>query len=239
MAGTILFVDDDRSLCKLLSKAFSVEGYRVVRAHDGQEALERFREHSPDLVILDLILPKGDGFFVLEGIRRGGGAASQTPVVLLSACTRSSDLTKRAADLGAVALLTKPVPLDALLDLVAEQMEKLGVPASGPLPIRRTETRAVLSGTLHELPFPALLHHVHGLRTSGVLHLRSGKKRNAIQLRDGYPVAVKSNLINECLGNLLLRDDGVGVHAIKTLEREGLEGVTVTEIGMLSVWNLN
>ncbi len=42
MARTILFVDDDRSLCKLLSKAFSVEGYRVVRAHDGQEALERF-----------------------------------------------------------------------------------------------------------------------------------------------------------------------------------------------------
>ena len=55
------------------------------------------------------------------------------------------------------------------------------------------------------MPFPALLHHLHGLRATGVLHLESGKKRKWIELRDGHPVAVRSNLLNECLGHYLLR----------------------------------
>ena len=60
-------------------------------------------------------------------------------------------------------------------------------------------------GSLGEHPFPGLLHRLHAQRATGTLLLASGKKRKAVQLRDGYPVAVKSNLISECLGNYLVR----------------------------------
>ena len=60
-------------------------------------------------------------------------------------------------------------------------------------------------GRLVDHPFPHLLHRLHGLRATGTLLLAAGKKRKAVQLRDGYPVAVKSNLVGECLGNYLVR----------------------------------
>ncbi len=62
-----------------------------------------------------------------------------------------------------------------------------------------------LRGSLLDHPFPSLMHRLHDTRATGTLLLASGKKRKAVQLRDGRPVAVKSNLIGECLGNYLVR----------------------------------
>ena len=59
------------------------------------------------------------------------------------------------------------------------------------------------------MSFAALLHHLHGLRANGVLHLLSQRKRKWIQLRDGYPIAVRGNLVNETLGNMLVRNGRV------------------------------
>ena len=65
MRPIVLCVDDDRNLCQILGKALSGEGYLVRMAHDGDAALESLREEPPDLVLLDLLLPKRDGFAVL------------------------------------------------------------------------------------------------------------------------------------------------------------------------------
>ena len=63
-----------------------------------------------------------------------------------------------------------------------------------------------VSGALERIPFPLVLHHLHGMRASGVLHLTCGKKRKWIQLREGYPLAVRSNMIQETLGHFLVRN---------------------------------
>ena len=239
MTATILCIDDDRSFCQILSRAFRSEGYRVEMAHDGETALTKVRECSPDLVTLDILLPKRDGFEVLEAIRKDGSPRGQIPVVLLSGCTMTPRYRDRADRLHADALLTKPVPLAEILELVSKQIglgtqqtrrrPRLGAEASGPM---------ALSGSFQEVPFPALLHHLHGLRATGVLQLQSGKKKKQLEIDEGHPVAVRSNLVNECLGNLLVATGKITwdvLHeSLRRVKRgEGMQGQILIAMHML------
>ncbi len=207
--GSILCVDDDRNLCRILSEALGGEGYAVRSVFDGDHALAELREAPPDIVLLDLILPQKDGFAVLEALRAMEAPVCDTPVVLMTGCSPTPQDRDRAKSLGVVEFLTKPVPLRDLLAVVARYPGERKSNASrddNPRPGARVVSRSAgLSGSLKDLPLPALLHHLHGLRATGVLQLASGRKRKWIQLRDGYPRAVRSNLINECLGNFLVR----------------------------------
>ena len=208
--GSILCVDDDRNLCRILSEALGGEGYAVRSVFDGEQALAELAEEPPDIVLLDLILPRRDGFAVLEALRAMDAPICDTPVVLITGCSPSPQDRDRARSLSALEFLTKPVPLSELLAVVARYAGEQK-PDVSPDDSPRSDTRVVtrspkLSGSLDDLPLPALFHHLHGLRATGVLRLANGKKRKWIQLRDGYPLAVRSNLINECLGNFLVRD---------------------------------
>ena len=73
MARTILVVDDEPTLRETLAEALEADGFRVVTAADGREALLRFREHRPDLVVLDLMLPELSGIEVCRIIRQESG----------------------------------------------------------------------------------------------------------------------------------------------------------------------
>ncbi|MFP8878520.1 MAG: response regulator [Myxococcota bacterium] len=204
MAGTILCVDDDRSLTEILASALSGEGYTAWTAADGDRAVAMVAEHEPDLVLVDLILPRRDGFAVLEAIRAMQGEVADTKAVILSGCSQTRHSRDRSIELGVLEVLTKPVPLDELLAVVSRcigggKQAVRSHPEVSPAPSR------ALSGTLEQMSIPELLHHLHGLRATGVLHLSSGRKRKWIQLRDGYPLSIRSNLVNECLGNFLVR----------------------------------
>ncbi len=234
MPHSVLCVDDDRNLCQIIAKALEGEGYRVIKAHDGDAGLAAFDAEAPDLVLMDLLLPGKDGFEVVEGIRSRANPACETPVLLISGCSKTPAYEERAAGLRVASFLTKPVPLDQLLEQVAKALS--GTPQE---PQAKNSRASVLKGALEELPFPALLHHLHGLRASGALLLRSGKKRKAIQLRDGRPVGVRSNQVNECLGNLLVRMGRIDAQTLKeTLRRmrrgEGLQGEVLVAMEVLS-----
>jgi CheY-like chemotaxis protein/DnaJ-domain-containing protein 1 len=215
LAGTILCVDDDRNLCQIISRALDEEGYDVITAFDGDEAVEVVSAELPDLVLLDLILPRRDGFAVIESIRALAGPAAATRVIVLSGCSATPEYMARAESLDVSEFLTKPVPLTKLVESVATIMARVKPEAVNSGTGRTTRTRAAvagnhrLEGSLEEMPFPALLHHLHGLRATGVLHLESGKKRKWIELRDGHPTAVRSNLLNECLGHYLMRNERI------------------------------
>ena len=113
MPFTILVVDDDPVIQKLLSVNFEMEGYRVVTASDGEEALDRVLSEAPAVVVLDVMMPKVDGIEVLRRIRANPGTGS-TPVLLLSAKAQAQDIEDGMAA-GADAYLTKPFePLDLL-----------------------------------------------------------------------------------------------------------------------------
>ena len=100
----LMVVDDDRDLVELLDYALRREGYEVVRAYDGEAALETLNREHPDLVVLDINLPKLAGFVVLERIRH---VDEHVAVLLLSARQDESDIL-RGLQLGADDYITKP-----------------------------------------------------------------------------------------------------------------------------------
>jgi DNA-binding response OmpR family regulator len=102
-SSTILLVDDEDSVQKLLAYPLERDGFKVVQAWDGQEALDRFAEQHVDLVVLDVMLPKLDGLEVCKRLR----AASSVPIIMLTA--RDDELDKvLGLELGADDYITKP-----------------------------------------------------------------------------------------------------------------------------------
>src|SRR5262249_28624908 len=218
MAASVLYVDDDRNLCQIVAKALAGEGDSVRTCHDAAEALAIISEHVPDLMLLDLKLPRRDGLQVLSELRKSDGDMRDLPVVVLTGAPTASS-AQRVNELEAVDLLTKPVSLEKLLEVVSRCVAgaKSEVPARPPAQgaIKRRG-----SGNLERVAFPALLHHLHGLRATGTLHLETEKKRKWIELRDGYPVAVRSNLMRETLGKHLLRTGRVSPEVLEASRRE-------------------
>lgn len=107
---TILSADDDPQLLRLVTRNLQLEGYEILAASDGQQALELIEANMPDLILLDVMMPRLDGFSVLERVRE----FSSTPVIMLTA--RGQDQDKiRGLDLGADDYLTKPFSVDELL----------------------------------------------------------------------------------------------------------------------------
>jgi DNA-binding response OmpR family regulator len=102
-ASTILLVDDEESVQKLLTYPLERDGFRVVQAWDGEEALRRFDEEEVDLVVLDVMLPRLDGLEVCKRLRQ----RSNVPIVMLTA--RGEELDKvLGLELGADDYITKP-----------------------------------------------------------------------------------------------------------------------------------
>lgn len=225
MSNTVLYVDDDRNLSQIVTRALRGEGYEVRTSFDGDDAIAAIREDVPDLVLLDILLPRRDGFEVLAEVRGLPGPGSQVPVVLVSGCSPTPAYAQRANELRANDLLAKPVPLEKLLEVVTEHLGE----AKKPEPVRGTNGGASadgMSGSFERVPFPAILHHLHGLRATGVLHVTTAKKRKWIQMREGYPVAVRSNLLKETLGHFLERSGRISREVLeesrRRMEREGV-----------------
>lgn len=103
MKPTILVVDDDRKTVDLICLYLEKDGYRVLRAHDGRQALDLARRKRPGLIILDLMLPKVDGLDVCRILR----AESKVPIIMLTAKTMEEDKLV-GLDLGADDYVTKP-----------------------------------------------------------------------------------------------------------------------------------
>jgi len=104
MAGkTVLVVDDDVKTAELVKLYLKRDGYKVITVHDGQQAVSSFQESHPDLVVLDLMLPKMDGLEVFRILRQD----SDVPIIMLTAKTTEQDRLN-GLDLGADDYVTKP-----------------------------------------------------------------------------------------------------------------------------------
>ncbi len=127
MARTILVVDDKASLRTMVKDYLTEQGFRVVTAGDGQQALFVAREEKPDLILLDIMMPKLDGYEFI----RIFGKEQDTPIILLTARLDESDKVL-GLELGADDYITKPFGMRELLARVRAVLRRAGKMASAP-----------------------------------------------------------------------------------------------------------
>jgi DNA-binding response OmpR family regulator len=133
---TILVVDDERNIVELVRLYLEKEGWAVITASDGEEALALHRRHEPDLVILDLMLPKVDGLEVCRELRRRG----DTPVLMLTA--RADDVDAIVGlEIGADDYVTKPFNPRALVARIKAILRRTEVSTRGARPVEVGDLR--------------------------------------------------------------------------------------------------
>jgi len=122
MPKRILVVDDEVEAVKMMRIVLEASGYEVIGAHEGQEALKKAREENPDLIILDLMLPKIDGYKVCRMLKFDE-KYKHIPIVMFTARAQESD-RKMGEEVGADAYITKPFEHKVLLGKIQELLLK-------------------------------------------------------------------------------------------------------------------
>ncbi len=130
---TIVAADDDPQLLRLVTRNLEFEEYEVLPASDGVLALEQVEAHSPDLVLLDVMMPRMDGFTVCQRIRE----FSTVPIIIVTARGQDQDKV-RGLDLGADDYLTKPFSVDELLARVRAVLRRAQFTANEHAHVLRT-----------------------------------------------------------------------------------------------------
>lgn len=117
---TILLAEDDKRIAMAMTARLKVSGFSVVNAYDVPSALIQARKHDPDLALLDIGLPGGDGFHIAECLHEHV-SNRRVPVVFITA-SRKEGLREEAAKVGACALLEKPFKAKHLLETIHEAL---------------------------------------------------------------------------------------------------------------------
>ena len=114
----ILIVDDEEGIVKVVKMYLEHNRYEVITANDGQEGLRKAKTEKPDLIVLDLMLPKMDGYKVC-GLLKKDARYTKTPVILFTARAQEKDV-KLGEEVGADAYITKPFEPEVLLSKIEE-----------------------------------------------------------------------------------------------------------------------
>jgi len=117
-APRVLVVDDSEVIRELISVNLELEGFEVCTAEDGQDALDRIEQIRPDLVTLDVVMPRMDGFETAARLR-SNEATRHIPVVMVSAAAQEGDL-QRGREIGVNAYITKPFQPEELVQVVRD-----------------------------------------------------------------------------------------------------------------------
>jgi DNA-binding response OmpR family regulator len=267
---TALVVDDDRATQRLLADALTREGFSVMVEKDGEWALRSFQKKRVDVVLLDLMLPAIPGFEVARRIRTFSKGRN-VPIVFLSGVFKANDLKAEAESrYGIVDFLEKPLSLPRLKAILKNALGP-GFPKAGRAEERPDRIEAwsaegyaddsalaevakveqeakrsalrTIRGTFEQKPFPELLTELYRWKASGALLLRRDQLKKIVYFREGRPYSVKSNLLSECLGELMIREKMISEasckESLKRMKSSGrLQGTVLIEMGCISPHNL-
>ncbi|MGF1492295.1 MAG: response regulator transcription factor [Microcoleaceae cyanobacterium] len=119
---TILVIEDEVDICENLEEILELSDYQVLAARNGQIGLELAREHIPDLILCDVMMPGLDGYQVIEALRQSSGTA-RIPVIFLTAKADRSDI-RHGMNLGADDYITKPFLPNEVLNAISSRLER-------------------------------------------------------------------------------------------------------------------
>ncbi len=224
-----LIVDDDRVLADVVAFALRREGFQVIQAYDGQTALACWAEDKPDLVILDVNLPKMDGFTVCQRIRK----EADTPIIMLTVRGEDGDVV-HGLDLGADDYITKPFSPGQLVARARAVLRRSGMPVipsprqvgdlaldpsrrevrigrGQPVPLTHLEGRlldCLIVNVGQILTYDAIIDHVWGPRGGDRDMLRQLIRRLRGKIDSGLPSSVYIKT-GAGLGYGLIVEDGL------------------------------
>ena len=121
MAKAILVADDDPDILSIVSMSLETQGYTVYKAANGREAVDLARDHHPDLIILDMMMPVMSGYEAITELR-ADEATRKIPIVGLSAKAMATDM-ERATDVGIDGYITKPFRIAQVLSVVESYLQ--------------------------------------------------------------------------------------------------------------------
>lgn len=127
--ATVLLVEDEAALALIIKDSLEVRGFTVLHAADGEQGLHLFRQHNPDIVVADIMLPRRDGFSLGEQLRRENAVV---PLIFLTARSQPADVV-RGFELGGNDYLKKPFSMDELVVRMQAQLNRQAAPAAPPV----------------------------------------------------------------------------------------------------------
>ena len=232
----ILVVDDDPNIRRFLSESLRLHGYEVHSFEDAETALEDLDKHDFSLALLDILLPGTNGLQLCRKLR-GIPKTSKLPILMMTAFYKQADHIQEAREqYGATDYLLKPFPLKTLHEKIDAL---LGAPTTA------SETgRLSIEGNLSETAFARILHNLYSLRATGLLHLENNNLKKVVYIRNGYPIFVRSNLVREFLGQMLVRtgllsDEGLAESLEASKQSKQRHGSALIEMGLLEPHQLN
>ncbi|MBR2979429.1 MAG: response regulator [Myxococcaceae bacterium] len=271
---TAMIVDDDRAIQRMLAETLTSEGFAVQVEKDGSWAFKTFTKRRPDIVILDLLLPSMHGFEFARRVRQLPRGHDVPIIFISGAYKASAHEADSVRKYKVSAFLEKPIHIgklrEALKNALGDRYPNLaGVAAAraefdakpadefaddraraevaaveSSSSAQKRSSKRTIRGTLDQKPFPELLVDLIRWRSTGALLLKRDKVKKIVYFRDGHPVSVKSNLLSECLGKLMVREKMISeaecqesLNRMKATGRQ--QGTVLIEMGCINPHNLN
>lgn len=271
---TAMIVDDDRAIQRMLAETLTSEGFAVQVEKDGSWAFKTFSKRRPDVVILDLLLPSMHGFEFARRVRQLPKGHDVPIIFISGAYKASAHEADSIRKYKISAFLEKPIHIGKLREALKQALgarypnlagvaaaraefdakpadefaddrarEEVAAVESSSSAQRRPSKRTI-RGTLEQKAFPELLVDLIRWRSTGALLLKRDKVKKIVYFRDGRPVSVKSNLLSECLGKLMVREKMISeaecqesLNRMKATGRQ--QGTALIEMGCINPHNLS
>ncbi len=255
----IMIVDDDRSVAEAISEVLKEEGFNTYIEQDGSWALRVYKKRRIDLMLIDVVLSGMDGLSLAKNIR-DSEIKNDIPIILLSGIYKDKrHIEREMKSLNLQGFITKPINREELIELLRQifqdaypkkpkkEIEQKDIEQDSSvirerLSFKRLE-KAEGEGNLADMPFPYLLSEIYRLRWTGMLALRKNRVKKDVYFQDGYPIYVNSNLVSECLGNIMVQEKIItesekeeSVRRMKSTKRQ--QGTILIEMGVISPHNL-
>ncbi|MEA3545429.1 MAG: response regulator [Thermodesulfobacteriota bacterium] len=230
MNKRILIIDDDRDLRDFLKQELSATGLQVETADRGVVGLRKLLTEDFQLTLIDINMPEISGPDICRVLRKHDHTRN-LPVVMLTATFHSPEqIVAAKSDYGADDFLLKPVTgsnLQHLLERVFSRDEK------------RRKNPTPTDQPLSDDTIPLRLQQLYREKVTGLLHLQRGKEKKIIYIKAGYPVFTRSNVLSECLGQMLVKDGVItpldcDQSVDRSKETGWLQGTVLIEMGLLT-----
>lgn len=264
MPPYVLVVESDPELQRRIGETLREANYDLSAEAEAKWAKRSLLVRTPDAVIVDTGLADGSGFQVADALR-GDPDTQQVPIFFIASRYRGASHRAEARRRFAPAeWLTTPLDVDTLL---AQLLQLVPPTEPSPTPVpdypgsappdaasqaerrvverqaRHLSAEAELRGSLSRLPFARVLHRIYAERLTGALLLVRDRTKKLVYFDAGYPVSVRSNVLAECLGQILLSQRLISREvldeSLRRMEIEGKpQGAVLVEMGALSPFNL-